>query len=42
MQEGAATLLSIDQTKVSRITCSQFRDISEAELLELVAKQGTT
>lgn len=38
-QEGAATLLSIDQTKVSRITRGQFRGVSEAKLLELVAKQ---
>lgn len=39
-QEVAATLLGIDQTKVSRITRGQFRGVSEAKLLELVAKQG--
>jgi len=40
MPEGAATLLGIGQTKVSRITRGQFRGVSEAKLLELVAKQG--
>ena len=39
-QDGAAVLLGIDQSKVSRITRGQFRGISEAKLLELVAKLG--
>jgi predicted XRE-type DNA-binding protein len=39
-QEGAAALLGIDQSKVSRITRGQFRGVSEAKLLELVAKLG--
>ncbi|KQB56685.1 MULTISPECIES: helix-turn-helix domain-containing protein [Acidovorax] len=39
-QEDAATLLGIDQSKVSRITCGQFRGVSEAKLLELVARLG--
>jgi len=39
-QEGAATLLGIDQSKISRITRGQFRGVSEAKLLELVAKLG--
>ena len=39
-QEDAAALLGIDQSKVSRITRGQFRGISEAKLLELVAKLG--
>lgn len=39
-QEAAATLLGIDQSKVSRITRGQFRGVSEAKLLELVAKLG--
>ncbi len=39
-QGGAATLLGIDQSKVSRITRGQFRGVSEAKLLELVAKLG--
>jgi predicted XRE-type DNA-binding protein len=39
-QEGAAVLLGIDQSKVSRITRGQFRGVSEAKLLELVAKLG--
>jgi hypothetical protein len=38
--EAAADLLGIDQAKVSRITRGQFRGISEAKLLELVAKLG--
>jgi predicted XRE-type DNA-binding protein len=37
-QENAATLLGIDQSKVSRITRGQFRGVSEARLLELVAR----
>lgn len=39
-QEAAAALLDIDQSKVSRITRGQFRGVSEAKLLELVAKLG--
>ena len=39
-QEGAALLLGLDQSKVSRITRGQFRGVSEAKLLELVAKLG--
>ncbi len=39
-QEGAAELLGIDQSKVSRITRGQFRGISEAKLMELVTKLG--
>lgn len=36
----AAELLGIDQSKVSRITRGQFRGVSEAKLLELVARLG--
>ena len=39
-QADAATLLGIDQSKVSRITRGQFRGVSEAKLLELVARLG--
>lgn len=39
-QAGAAALLGIDQSKVSRITRGQFRGVSEAKLLELVARLG--
>jgi predicted XRE-type DNA-binding protein len=39
-QAGAAGLLGIDQSKVSRITRGQFRGVSEAKLLELVTKLG--
>ncbi len=39
-QEDAATLLGIDQSKVSCITRGQFRGVSEAKLLELVARLG--
>ena len=39
-QEAAAALLGIDQSKVSRITRGQFRGVSEAKMLELVAKLG--
>jgi len=39
-QDGAAVLLGIDQSKISRITRGQFRGVSEAKLLELVAKLG--
>jgi len=39
-QQGAAELLGVDQSKVSRITRGQFRGISEAKLLELVARLG--
>ncbi len=37
-QEAAADLLGIDQAKVSRITRGQFRSVSEAKLLQLVAQ----
>lgn len=36
-QEDAARLLGIDQSQVSRITRGQFRGVSEAKLLALVA-----
>lgn len=39
-QAGAAELLGIDQSKVSRITRGQFRGVSEAKLLDLVARLG--
>ena len=39
-QQGAAELLAVDQSKVSRITRGQFRGVSEAKLLELVTKLG--
>lgn len=39
-QESAAALLGMDQSKISRITRGQFRGVSEAKLLELVAKLG--
>ncbi len=39
-QADAATLLGIDQSKVSRITRGQFRGVSEAKLLELVTRLG--
>ena len=39
-QAGAATLLGIDQSKVSRVMRGQFRGVSEVKLLELVAKLG--
>lgn len=39
-QGGAALLLGIDQSKISRITRGQFRGVSEAKLLELVTKLG--
>ena len=39
-QHGAAALLGIDQSKISRITSGQFRGISEAKLMELVTKLG--
>ena len=39
-QQDAAELLGIDQSKVSRITRGQFRGVSEAKLLEMVAKLG--
>lgn len=39
-QEAAAQLLGVDQSKVSRITRGQFRGVSEAKLLELVARLG--
>ena len=39
-QDEAALLLGIHQSKISRITRGQFRGVSEAKLLELVAKLG--
>jgi predicted XRE-type DNA-binding protein len=39
-QEAAAVLLRIDQAKISKITRGQFRGLSEAKMLELVAKLG--
>lgn len=39
-QDAAAALLGIDQAKISKITRGQFRGVSEAKLLELVAKLG--
>ena len=39
-QEAAAELLGIDQAKISKITRGQFRGVSEAKMLELVAKLG--
>jgi len=39
-QIDAAELLGIDQSKISRITRGQFRGVSKAKLLELVAKLG--
>jgi predicted XRE-type DNA-binding protein len=39
-QEDAATLQGIEQSKVSRITRGQFRGVSEAKLLELLARLG--
>ncbi len=39
-QDGAALLLGIDQSKISRITRGKFRGVSEAKLLELVTRLG--
>jgi predicted XRE-type DNA-binding protein len=39
-QAGAAVLLGLDQSKVSRITRGQFRGASEAKLLALLLKLG--
>lgn len=39
-QDMASSLLGIDQAKISKITRGQFRGVSEAKLLELVAKLG--
>jgi predicted XRE-type DNA-binding protein len=39
-QQGAAALLEIDQSKISRITGGQFRGVSEAKLLELMTRLG--
>ena len=39
-QADAATLLGIDQAKISRITRGQFRGVSEGRLIEIVAKLG--
>lgn len=39
-QQGAAELLGVDQSKISRITRGQFRGVSEGKLLELVTKLG--
>lgn len=36
--ETAAAFLGIDQAKISKITRGQFRDVSEAKMLELAAK----
>lgn len=38
--EEASVFLEIDQFKLSRIRRGQFREESEAQLLELVAKLG--
>ena len=38
--KGAAELLGIDQSKVSRITLGQFRGISEAKQTELEMNPG--
>ncbi len=37
-QDGAALLLGIDQSKISRITRGQFRGVSEAKLLKMVTR----
>lgn len=37
---AAAELLGIAQAELSRITVGQFRDVSEATLLDLVEKVG--
>lgn len=39
-QEAAAQLFGCDQAKVSKITRGQFRNVSEAKLLDMVAKLG--
>ena len=39
-QDGAAALLGIDQSKISRITRGEFRGVSEAKLLKMLAKLG--
>lgn len=39
-QTEAATLLGIDQGKISRITRGMFRGVSEQKMLEMVAKLG--
>ena len=39
-QEAAAQMLGIDQAKISKITRGQFRGVSEAKMLELIAKLG--
>ena len=33
-------MLGIDQAKISKITRGQFRGVSEAKMLELIAKLG--
>jgi len=40
MQQDAAALLGIDQSKVSHITRGQLRVVSEGKLLKLVTKLG--
>ena len=39
-QQQAAELLGIEQAKLSKITRGQFRDVSEATMLEFVSKLG--
>jgi predicted XRE-type DNA-binding protein len=39
-QDAASELLGIAQEKISRITRGQFRGVSEAKMLDLVAKLG--
>lgn len=39
-QEATADLLGIEGAEVSKITRGQFRGVSEAKMLELVAKLG--
>mgnify|MGYP000375869709 CR=1 FL=1 len=39
-QQGAAELLGVDQSKVSRITRGQFCGVSEAKLMELATRLG--
>ena len=39
-QEAAAQMLGIDQAKISKITRGQIRGVSEAKMLELIAKLG--
>jgi predicted XRE-type DNA-binding protein len=39
-QKDAASLLGLDQAKVSRITRGQFRGVSEGKLIDLVSRLG--